>query len=174
MEINSVKTSRIAKSVIACIVLATTLVSVFSSFYVLKVDCSPPIVVEKPLASDQTGWHTVETWTFGITAFTVFVVRAIHYYAYISDQNDVKEAIARFLSWFLDKRRRSREKTISERQKIRRTATLKLKMLSSEVSKLVISLIASLATIIGIHAKIVVNFVLDKTGRILFSITMEI
>lgn len=173
MENDAFKASRIAKSVVVFIVLAITLVSVFSSFYVLKVDCSPPIVVEKPQTSDQIGWHTAETWTFGITTFTVFVVRVIDYYGYMSDENDIKKAITKFLSWLLNKIRRPREKTISEKQKFGRTATLKLKMLFSEISKLIISLIASLATIIGIHAKIVVNFVLNTRRRILFSITME-
>lgn len=173
MEIDAFKALRITKSVVVPLVLVITLVSVFSSFYVLKVDCSPPILLEKPQTSDQIGWHTVETWTFGIAAFMVFAVRGMDYYAYMSDQSDVKKAIAKFLSWLLDKIRRPREKTISEKQKLRRTAKLKLKMLSPEISKLIISLIASLVAIIGIHAKIVVNFVLNTRCRILFSVTME-
>jgi len=127
------KASRIVKSVIIFIVLIIALVSVFSSFYVLKVDCSSPIVVEKPQTSDQIGWHTAETWTFGITTFTVFVVRVIDYYGYLSDENDVKKAIAKCLSWLLNKVRKPREKPNSKKHKFGQKAMLKLKMLSSEV-----------------------------------------
>jgi hypothetical protein len=154
--------------------IITVFFSLVSGFYVLKVNGLSSVVAEKQQTSNQIGWHNVETWVFGVTTFgVVSVVRAIDYFAYISDENDIKKTMAKFVKWVLDKIRKPREKTISK-QKIRRTAILKLKIATVEISRLVISLIASLATLIGIRIKSVVKFILNTTkGRILFVITIE-
>jgi hypothetical protein len=87
------------------IIVSTVLIS-FCSFYPLRLNCSLPIVEGKTEANyniQQEGrpsWHTVEVWSFGIIPFFVFAIRSIDYFAYLCDEDeDVKEAKVKYFSW---------------------------------------------------------------------------